>query len=322
MQRNVRCLDPEELAWAAGFFDGEGSTIARTDGSRPRYHQLDVIVPQSGRDGVPDVLLRFQQAVLGLGTLDPPNDVHMHRWRNRGFEDAQATIALLWRFLSPVKRLQAASAMRAVAAQYASALYKARRPRSVISLDAHIHGSRCDLESHITRPELAWAAGFFDAEGWSGLVTTGKRPGLPPWGRVRASVSQHGTVASSPVVLERFAAAVGMGTIEGHGEADDYKWVVYGISKVERLRDTLAPWLGAEKLAQFELAISTFRSQPRIRGDRDRCVRGHVYSGKLERDGRVRHYCTACSRLRDRRSRAAKGIPPRQFKNIARRYNS
>src|SRR5437773_3792330 len=69
----VTFLDRAELAWAAGFFDGEGSTIARTLTSRPGYHQLNVTVPQSGRDGIPAVLLRFQRVMLGMGHISGPS---------------------------------------------------------------------------------------------------------------------------------------------------------------------------------------------------------------------------------------------------------
>lgn len=322
MSADIRCLHLAELAWAAGLFDGEGSTIARRESARPRYRQLEVTVPQSGRDGLPQVLSRFQKAVLGLGTFDPPNDESVHRWRARGFEDGQATIALLWRFLSRAKRAQATVALHTLIAQYGPSGCKARAGRSRIARSIHQHTNRCEVQADSRSLDLAWAAGFFDAEGWVGLCRGGSRPGLPRWQRIRASVSQHGSSTSSPVVLERFAEAVGLGTIERHGEADDYKWVVYGLSKVERLREALSPWLGDLKLHQFQVAVDTFRAQPRIRGDRERCKRGHVYSGRLERHPGVRNYCNACSRLRGRAKRAAAGIKPRPFKNPARRYNS
>lgn len=322
IEQNARCLDFDELAWAAGFFDGEGSTVARTDAARPDYRQLQVTVPQAGADGRPEVLLRFRRAVLGMGRFDSPNPEGVHRWRSRGFEDGQATVALLWRFLSPVKRAQAAVALKAVLGQYMTRDYTARRPRSKVAPAVFSASRRAGALGDRASLELAWAAGFFDAEGWAGLCKGGPRPGLPPWQRIRASVSQHGSFAASPVVLQRFAEAVGLGTIERHGKADDYKWVVYGLSKVERLRATLSPWLGHLKLKQFQTAEDTFRAQPRIRGDRERCRRGHLYSGRLERNGRLRNYCSACSRLRGHAKRAAAGIKPRPFKNLARRYNS
>src|SRR5712692_7680353 len=62
----ARILDPAEFAWGAGFFDGEGSTIARAFGRRPGYFQLNVTVPRAGHRGIPEVLERFQTAMLGM----------------------------------------------------------------------------------------------------------------------------------------------------------------------------------------------------------------------------------------------------------------
>jgi len=273
-------LDLEEIAWAAGFFDGEGTTIATTTTARPGYFRLQVTVPQCGRDGVPEVLLRFQRAVLGMGVLDSPDANFIHRWRAQGFGDAQATIALLWRFLGPVKRDQAAAAIRIVADQYRSRRCSPRRPRSPAGVAPHeAHANEIALPADPERLECAWAAGLFDAEGWIGLRRSGARPDAPDWYRVRASVSQHGAVGASPQVLERFAAAVGIGRIERHGEADDFKWVCERLAEIESTIDTLDPWLGAKKRDQATTALRRFSGQVRLRGNRARCARGHPYDG-------------------------------------------
>ncbi len=115
----LQALDPLELAWAAGFFDGEGSTMAHRR-RRNGYLTLDVSVPQASRAGIPVPLLRFQRAVLGLGRIDPPRSNGTYVWRSRGFGEAQATIALLWPHIGEVKRTQAAHAMQAVREQYDS----------------------------------------------------------------------------------------------------------------------------------------------------------------------------------------------------------
>ena len=52
----------EELAWAAGFFDGEGSTILTTKTDK-RLGQLSLSVAQSAD---PETLYRFRDAVKGL----------------------------------------------------------------------------------------------------------------------------------------------------------------------------------------------------------------------------------------------------------------
>jgi hypothetical protein len=38
------------------------------------------------------------------------------------------------------------------------------------------------------------------------------------------------------------------------------------------------------------------------------------------RGGRLRRICDTCDLLSERRQRARRGIPPRRFKNVARRY--
>src|SRR5712664_1220136 len=64
----------ERLAWAGGFFDGEGSTFARSETARPGYRQLSVVVPQAGGFVVPEVLTRFAEALPGLGRIGGPSN--------------------------------------------------------------------------------------------------------------------------------------------------------------------------------------------------------------------------------------------------------
>lgn len=261
--------DPIELAWAAGFFDGEGTTIARSEIARPGYHLLQVTVPQRGADGVPEVLLRLQRAVLGLGTIDRPFGA-IHRWRARGFVDAQATLALLWRFLGPVKRAQASAAVRTILLQYRLGAYanRQRPPRS--------SSARLPHASHVPRSatpwdalERAWAAGFFDGEGWTGLVRGGARKKGPRWYRIRASISQKGDGGASAVVLSRFHRAAGtVGNIGPHGEVGAFKWLADDLTAVVRVLGILEPRLGRVKRAQARSAIEAFEAQLRGRGRR------------------------------------------------------
>lgn len=92
-----------ELAWAAGFFDGEGSTIfvPTTSGDR-----LMATVGQVDRRN----LARFQRAVDGIGSIGkaralPRRQPYSH-WTayNRS---AMHVIALLSQFLGPAKSEQA-----------------------------------------------------------------------------------------------------------------------------------------------------------------------------------------------------------------------
>lgn len=107
-------FDPLQIAWAAGFFDGEGSTIAYFPNKKSRYMRLQATVPQSGQGEVPKVLVRFQAAMLGLGKIVGPNEHGIYVWKSRGLEETQATIAMLWKYLGHVKRAQASAAMAEV----------------------------------------------------------------------------------------------------------------------------------------------------------------------------------------------------------------
>ena len=104
-----------ELAWAAGFFDGEGSVACYYYNDRRDRHgklrgtSLTANVRQAeGRDGgMPPTLLRFQGAVL-LGTLSGPIAYPAPRRPMYTFQCAGRSVgelfALLGPWLSPTKR--------------------------------------------------------------------------------------------------------------------------------------------------------------------------------------------------------------------------
>ena len=103
-------LDHLDLAWAAGFFDGEGTTCAtRHVGRTQRY--LKVSVTQIHRE----TLERFRESVGGLGAIYGPYSTKsgvfdQFLWRVSGYEESQAAIAMMWPWLTPVKRQQAMEA--------------------------------------------------------------------------------------------------------------------------------------------------------------------------------------------------------------------
>jgi hypothetical protein len=145
-------------------------------------------------------------------------------------------------------------------------------------------------------------------------------PLTPAWFRVRVSASQHGRVGEPAEVLLRLKRLLGLGRIERHGEPDDFKWVAEGARDVASVLAVVSPYLGASKRADATRALSAFNAQPRERGDRDHCVRGHAYTYVKTPDGRVKKVCRVCTRLLDRRGRARLGIAPRKFKDLTRRY--
>ena len=122
-------------------------------------------------------------------------------------------------------------------------------------------------------------------------------------------------------VLRRLKRVLKIGRIENHGEPDDFRWVAEGLPALERVLDLVGPWLGSVKREQARESIAAFTHQIRTRGGPTRCNRGHEYDAVVRRrNGTLRKRCNTCARLRDRRHRAALGIAPRQFKDLARRY--
>lgn len=98
----------EELAWAAGFFDGDGCFHcgSRITNERQRAHILAIIDQKD-----PQVLKKFKNAV-SFGRINGPNKIGMWRYSIANFEGFQAVGAMLWAFLSPIKREQFTAALK------------------------------------------------------------------------------------------------------------------------------------------------------------------------------------------------------------------
>jgi hypothetical protein len=97
-----------DIAWAAGFFDGEGSTTLY---SKPRKSMDTVRIPVMSITQVNRTTLeRFQRIVFELGRLYGPyyrkKGKPQHLWRTTKLADAQAVASLLWKFLTPEKQAQ------------------------------------------------------------------------------------------------------------------------------------------------------------------------------------------------------------------------
>jgi hypothetical protein len=104
-------VDREELAWAAGFFDGEGCFSYSEAGQ-----YVCISITQSERHP----LDRFCEAV-GTGKVHGPYRQHQRdRWskkpqyvfRSNGHDAVQAIAAMLWFKLGPTKRLQASTVLK------------------------------------------------------------------------------------------------------------------------------------------------------------------------------------------------------------------
>ena len=77
------------------------------------------MVPQAGAEGeIPEVLLRFQRAMNGMGYVAPPSSERTYKWRTRGMAEAHMALVALWPYLGEIKRHQASRALRIVEEQY------------------------------------------------------------------------------------------------------------------------------------------------------------------------------------------------------------
>lgn len=91
-------MNKSELAWCAGFFDGEGWISTTMDYPRIEVAQVHV-----------EPLERLQQA-LNVGVISGPhkqtnpNSQDYYAWNVNGFERCQYVICCLWPYLCSIKK--------------------------------------------------------------------------------------------------------------------------------------------------------------------------------------------------------------------------
>jgi len=93
-------IDTHELAWAAGFFDGEGCSYCILHETWNPIIRIEIGQMHDA------VLKRFKKAVLGLGNITRRQSNNAYQLKFSNFEHAQVVMALLWKYLSPVKKQQ------------------------------------------------------------------------------------------------------------------------------------------------------------------------------------------------------------------------
>lgn len=111
--------DPIELAWAAGFFDGEGCVCTMTC-NKPNgktYRKMSLQITQIDTE----VLHRFRSAVGGIGKLSGPytpksvtrtiKDSPCWRYSVASYQGILLVTALLWPYLCGQKKEQAKAAI-------------------------------------------------------------------------------------------------------------------------------------------------------------------------------------------------------------------
>jgi hypothetical protein len=287
-------LDEHELAWAAGFFDGDGwAALMRQKGRRTGQPQARI--NQSSVDGVPEVLVRFRDAV-GVGRIGGPiikdRREPLYWWIASSRGDVTRTGELIGPWLSTQKRdqISAATALRFAAPPINS---------------------------------FAWAAGLFDAEGSTSLSDHRSHAGYKV---IEAAITQGGK--SVPEELVRAHALLERGNVNGPYTQEGaneliYRWRASRPDDVRMVLHLLDPWLGQIKRAQALAALRVIDAQPLlIRGrvewgsHKTECVHGHEYASARLRpyatrslngtERRPSKQCLVCVRDQARARRSAK----------------
>lgn len=116
-------IDREALAWAGGFFSGEGYTglnkfNTKDKKGRDRSHYKRYPSMNISQTGNGEELHRFNKAVGNMGTVRGPYGPYSTTRKSyyqltiTSFGKVQATIAMLWPFLSIVKQAQANNVLK------------------------------------------------------------------------------------------------------------------------------------------------------------------------------------------------------------------
>lgn len=289
-------MDRTELAWAAGFWDGEGSAYLTGALTRSRQYPQGRI-NQSGASGIPAVLTRFR-AAIGFGVISGPQLKEgrepLYQWVVSNRPELCSLLALLGPWLGEVKRRQLVDVL--------------------------------GMPSEWTRAKnwqkdeaRAWAAGLFDGEG---SVYLAKHRTHLGYFRLETAITQADP-DRIPLVLTRFQEVVGIGHIYGPhpvppGHHPVYRWKACRAAQVISMIDLVGPWLGEVKREQARSAIAVVDAQPILpRGNpawgnrKTHCVNGHDYAtarirpfkgrGKNTEAPRPSHQCLACVREHARR---------------------
>lgn len=122
-------INREELAWAAGLFEGEGCfSVSTNKGDRkPKYSPSATVVSTDE-----DVLQRFA-LVIGFGTISSrpllPKHKPIFAWHVQNFEHFQALVALLWPWLHNRRRTRAKEILLGARRYFAQPAQRLGRPR-------------------------------------------------------------------------------------------------------------------------------------------------------------------------------------------------
>ncbi len=103
-------VNREELAWAAGLFEGEGCFSAQKNSSGRYTSRAQITMSDL------DILERFARTV-GVGKVHPrkqnnPSHKKLWHWRVTSYEEVQHILSILWNHLGPRRRARGAEVLR------------------------------------------------------------------------------------------------------------------------------------------------------------------------------------------------------------------
>lgn len=112
----------ELLAWAAGLFEGDGSTCLARHRTHEGHVTADVSITQASSCGLPEVLTRFKLVMGGVGRTYGPyagrgRGEPIYRYKAQRLPEAEHVLRSLWPWLGSIKRVQAVCVMTTVVAQ-------------------------------------------------------------------------------------------------------------------------------------------------------------------------------------------------------------
>lgn len=235
-------MQTDEVAWAAGFFDAEGTASSSKRLDRPS-RERQMAVYQGGRYEIPEALLRFQRAVGGRGNITGPYRERLFHWSTKKHSAFDEVMSLLWPWLSECKRAQLQRATEGAGRMM---------PLGCVSTGPTPQRSRTT--------ELAWVAGFFDGEGYIGAN------GVPGRRTIEISIAQA-SAGDLPMTLSRVALVLGVGSLRGPrilpspwSKLPQYVWCANAFEDVQFATALLWRWLGPVKRAQAREALLRYRA--------------------------------------------------------------
>lgn len=257
----------EDLAWLAGFWDGEG--CVRSAKTNTTFAYPIFTMSQAGSEGR-ELCERVHRITDVGGKIDGPfkrkspyTDVYM--FRANGYPRVATMTIACWPWLSRTKKDQALAALNAFH-DHASG----RRQRADLTTD-FLADALVNRERPTTRREdLAWLAGFWDGEGCCSSLNTVNSRSYPVF-----TLSQAGP--ENEALCRRVAAIVGgPASVSGpYVQRNEWnpQWKVRigGHERVQSMTAACWHWLSRTKRDQAARVLGAYRENHAPRFQRTHC---------------------------------------------------